>query len=90
MKASPAARLFPQETSAAAAVFLCDPSCEKGVLKSPQAFQNPKIINNLSAEYAQSSAEGILNQQAYHLALVSTTRPAMCRWFSSSPLMTIS
>jgi hypothetical protein len=35
--------MFPQETSAAAAVFLCDPSCEKGVLKSPQAFQNPKI-----------------------------------------------
>jgi len=35
--------MFPQETSAAAAVFLCDPSCEKGVLKSPQAFQNHKI-----------------------------------------------
>ena len=32
----------------------------------------------------------ILNRPAYHLALVSTTRPAMCRWFRSSPLMTIS
>lgn len=31
-----------------------------------------------------------LNRPVYHLALVSTTRPAMCRWFSSSPLMTIS
>ena len=35
------------------------------------------------------SSEG-LNHPAYHLALVSTTRPAMCRWFRSSPLMTIS
>ena len=43
----------------AIAVSLYDPSREKGVLKSPQAFQNPKIINNLSAEYAQSNAEGI-------------------------------
>ena len=38
------------------------PAREKGVLKSPQAFQNPKIINNLSAEYAQSNAEGIPNR----------------------------
>ena len=28
-----------------------DPTCEKGVLKSPQAFQNPKIKNILSAEH---------------------------------------
>ncbi|EDP22967.1 hypothetical protein FAEPRAM212_00277 [Faecalibacterium prausnitzii M21/2] len=27
--------------------------------QAPRAFQNPKIINNLSAEYAQSNAEGI-------------------------------
>ena len=39
----PAARLFPQETSATAAVHRYDPTREKGVLKSPQAFQNPKI-----------------------------------------------
>ena len=43
----PAARLFPQETSAAAVVYRYDPTCEKGVLKSPQAFQNPKIKNIL-------------------------------------------
>ena len=36
-------RMFPQETSAAAAVFLCDPFWKKWVLKSPQAFQNHKI-----------------------------------------------
>ena len=40
---SPAARMFPQETSAAAAGSLYDPTGEKGVLKSPQAFQNPKL-----------------------------------------------
>ena len=40
---SPAARLFPQETSAAAAVCLYDPSREKGVQKRPQAFLYPKI-----------------------------------------------
>ena len=39
----PAARLFPQETSAAAAVCLYDPSCEKGVQESPQTFLNPEI-----------------------------------------------
>ena len=31
------------------------PFCEKGVLKSPQTFQNPKIQNKFSAEYAQSA-----------------------------------
>ena len=36
-------------------------SREKGVLKSPQAFQNPKISNNSSADYGQSAAEAIPN-----------------------------
>ena len=40
---SPAARLFPQETSAAASVCLYAPSCEKGVQKRPQAFLYPEI-----------------------------------------------
>jgi hypothetical protein len=40
---------FPQrrafaESGAANAVFLHDPTCEKGVQKRPQAFLNPKII----------------------------------------------
>ena len=39
----PPARMFPQETSAENAVCRYDPTREKGVLKSPQAFQNPKI-----------------------------------------------
>ena len=34
--------------------FVPNPFCEKGVLKSPQTFQNPKIQNIFSAEYAQS------------------------------------
>ena len=33
------------------------PSCEKGVLKSPQVFQNSKTQNIFSAEYAQSERE---------------------------------
>ena len=34
------------------------PSCEKGVLKSPQVFQNSKIKNIFSAEYGQSARGG--------------------------------
>ena len=41
------------------AVFLCDPSCEKGVLKSPQAFHKHQSFFRC---YAQSAAEGILNR----------------------------
>ena len=41
-----------------------DPTCEKGVLKSPQAFQNPQIKNLFSADDAQSNAERILNRLA--------------------------
>ena len=37
-----AARLFPQETSAANAVFLYGPSREKVVPKRPQVFRNYK------------------------------------------------
>ena len=57
-----AARLFPQETSAAPAVSLYDPSREKVILENPQIFQNCEIINNLSAEYAQSNAARIQNR----------------------------
>ena len=35
---------------------------EKGVLKSPQAFQNPKLKNLFSADDAQSNAERIPNR----------------------------
>ena len=38
------------------------PPREKGVLKSPQAFQNPQIKNLFSADDAQSNAERILNR----------------------------
>ena len=41
-----------------------DPSRENGFQKRPQAFLKPEIINNFSAEYAQSNAEGIPNRPA--------------------------
>ena len=54
--------MFSIKTGTAAASCRPYPIREKGVLKSPQAFQNPKISNNSSSEAAQSSAEGILNR----------------------------
>ena len=56
--------MFPQETSAAASAFGYDSSREKAILENPQIFQNCEIINILSAEYAQSNAEGISNRPA--------------------------
>ena len=58
----PAARLFPQKTSAVAAVSRCVPSREKAILENPQIFQNCKVINNYSADYDQSAAEAIPNR----------------------------
>ena len=55
----PAARLFPQETSAADAAFLHDPTRENAMPGGPQTARHCSIINNSSAEYAQSSAERI-------------------------------
>ena len=54
--------MFSVKTGTAAVACRPYPIREKGVLKSPQAFQNPKISNNSSSEAAQSSAEGILNR----------------------------
>lgn len=34
--------------------FVLNPSREKAILENPQIFQNCEIINNSSAEYAQS------------------------------------
>ncbi len=53
-----AAPPLPQEAGAANAACRHDPACEKGVLKSPQAFQNPKIINNSSAATTTTAASG--------------------------------
>ncbi|EDP22243.1 hypothetical protein MCC02041_22370 [Faecalibacterium prausnitzii] len=58
----PAARLFPQETSAAAAVSRCVPSREKAIPENPQIFRNCEILNHFSAEDAQSNAERIPNR----------------------------
>ena len=38
-----AARMFPQETSAAASAFGYDSSREKAILENPQIFQNCEI-----------------------------------------------
>lgn len=38
------------------------PFCENGTAERPQTLRCPKIINNLSAKNAQSSAEGIQNR----------------------------
>ena len=43
------------------AVFLHDPSRENSVWSGPQAATNTKNKNSISAKYAQSEAEGILN-----------------------------
>ena len=51
----PAARLFPQETSAADAVFLHDPTRENAMPGGPQTARHCSIINDSSAEYAQST-----------------------------------
>ena len=60
--------MFSVKTGTAAASCRPNSIREKGVLKSPQAFQNPKISNNSSAETAQSSAEGILNVRSPAIA----------------------
>ena len=57
-------RGFVSRSGPANAAFRYDPSCEKAILENPQIFQNCEIINILSAEYAQSNAEGISNRPA--------------------------
>jgi len=51
LRNAPAARMFPQETSAANAVSLYSLTRENGVQESPQTFLYPKIKNILSAEH---------------------------------------
>ena len=58
----PAAPPLPQEAGAANAVDRYDPSRENGIAERPQALRYPEIINILSAIYAQSNAERILNR----------------------------
>ena len=41
------------------------PSREKAVQKRPQAFLNCQYKNFISAKYAQSNAEGILNRSPH-------------------------
>ena len=73
--------MFSVKTGTAAASCRPNPIREKGVLKSPQAFQNPKISNNSSSETAQSSAEGILNVRSP--AIAAQRHIIACRWHFS-------
>ena len=65
--------MFSIKTGTAAASCRPDPIREKGVLKSPQAFQNPKISNIFSSEAAQSNAEGILNRPSHAISAQGTS-----------------
>ena len=51
-------RLLPQEAGAANAACHYDPTREKGIAERPQTLRYPEIINNSSAEYAQSASGG--------------------------------
>ena len=58
----PAARLFPQETSAAASAFGYDSSREKAILENPQIFQICKYLKYLlDNENIALSRDKILN-----------------------------
>ena len=55
-------RLAFAESGAANAVCRYVPSREKAILENPQIFQNCEILNNYSADDAQSNAERIPNR----------------------------
>ena len=55
------------ESGAANAVCHYDPTCEKGVLKSPQAFQNPKLKIFFPLNMRKANAERIPNRPALPL-----------------------
>ena len=71
------ARAF-AENGAVNAVCLYDPSREKAILENPQIFQNCEIINNISADDAQSKAERILNRPAAPLRIKIAIPAAWC------------
>ena len=75
--------VFPQrraftESGAVNAAHRYDPSREKAILENPQIFQNCEIINNISADDAQSEAERILNRPAAPLRIKIAIPAAWC------------
>ena len=60
------------------AICLYDPAREKAVRENPQIFPNCKLENILSAEYAQSKAEGIQNR--FYCPI-----PASCSYSCAAP-----
>ena len=69
-----AARLFLQETSAAAAVSRYVPSREKAIPENPQIFRNCEILNHFSADDVQSNAERIPNRLGSRMSAVLQKR----------------
>ena len=61
-RGTPAARMFPQETSAANAVHLCSPSREKAILENPQIFQNCELKIIFPLNMAKAHAAAIPNR----------------------------
>lgn len=53
-------------------------SREKAILENPQIFQNGEIINNISADDAQSKAERIPNRPAVPLRIKIAIPAAWC------------
>ena len=53
-------------------------SREMAILENPQIFQNGEIINNYSADDAQSKAERILNRPAAPLRIKIAIPAAWC------------
>ena len=75
--------VFPQrrafaESGAVNAVCRHGSSREKAILENPQIFQNCEIINNISADDAQSKAERILNRLTAPLRIKIAIPAAWC------------
>ena len=66
------------ESGAVNAVHRYAPSREKAILENPQIFQNYEIINNISADDAQSKAERIPNRPAAPLRIKIAIPAAWC------------
>ena len=69
-EASSQRRAF-EESGAAAAAFLYDPTREKGIAERPQALRYPEIKNLFPLNMARAQAEAILNRPAL------TQKPAL-------------
>ena len=70
-----AAPPLPQEAGAANAVCLYDPSRENGIPERPQTLRYSELINNFSAEYAQSKCGAHSKSSRFTPFSASASRP---------------